>query len=259
MDTEIGVTSTLILLILVLAAIIVFLLPRLRIVVRETETALLFQDGIAKRQLDPGIHWLLPMRDKLERIDIRRRTDVLSGQEILTKDRISIKVSLVFTYQPVDVRKIHLETADAVGALLEQLRLATREAVAGLTLEEVLDGRDALADRIASAAADSAAELGYRLEGVALRDVMLPGNLKRVYAGVLEAKKDSERRLESARGEQAVMRSLANTARMLDGNPALLNLRILQALENGKGSVVFGADGAALRAAEGAASTKPDS
>ena len=69
---------------------------------------------------------------------------------------------------------------------------------------------------------------------------MLPNNLKRAYAGVLEAQKEAERRLEQARGEQAVVRSLANTARMLGENPALVQARMLQALDTGGNTLVFG-------------------
>ena len=129
--------------------------------------------------------------------------------------------------------------------LQEHARIALRNVVFGLTLDEVMEDRETVPNAVLTALGPVAERLGYAIASVAIRDVMLPGNLKRAYAGVLEAKKEAERRLEVARGEQAVLRSLANTARMVEGNPALLQLRMLQAAEGGGNAVHF-----EMRAAE---------
>lgn len=212
-----------------------------RTIVRDTEAVLLYKSGAFDRQLETGAYWITPFSDQIERIDIRPRQRVLSGQEILTKDRIAIKISLVLDYRPEDARKVMEGAVYSDGSLEEAARLALRAEVADLTLDEILEARSDLGDRIAKTLSERATELGFALEGVAVRDIMLPGNLKRAYSGVLEAQKDAERRLEQARGDHAVMRSLANTARLLDGNPSLAQARVLQALETGGNTIMFGA------------------
>ena len=212
-----------------------------RDVIQETEFALHYRDGVFVEQLPPGARWSLPFRDEITRIDKRAQINVLSGQEILTQDRIAVKISLTMTYAPTDPVKLMGQTLHPDMALDEAARLALREAVAALTLDALLEARSDLGDAIREALQDQADALGYTLSAVALRDIMLPNNLKRAYASVLEAQKDSERRLEQARGEQAVMRSLANAAKTLEKNPALVQARMLQALDAGGNTIHFGA------------------
>jgi hypothetical protein len=80
------------------------------------------------------------------------------------------------------------------------------------------------------------------VSGLAVRDVMLPANLKKAYSGALEAQKEAQKNLEKARGEQAVLRSLANSSKLYEEHPSLLQARVIQALANGNNSIVFGAD-----------------
>ena len=100
------------------------------------------------------------------------------------------------------------------------------------------------------ACAGPLATIGVELLDVDIRDVMLPGELKRAFAAVIAARKEGEAALERARGETAALRSLANAGRMLDDNPGLLQLRILQEVGQSSGNtIVFGAPEAAVTAA----------
>lgn len=218
--------------------------------VNEAEFALLYKNGVYDKDLDPGAYWVFPMRDKVERLDKREQFSILSGQEILTKDRIAMKISVVVSYSASDPRKILSEHAYPDTALLEDARLELRRAIAELSLDDVLEARSDLGQKLRATLDPGAAELGYSLTSVEIRDVMLPNNLKRAYAGVLEAQKDAERRLEQARGEQAVMRSLANSAKLLEKNPALAQARMLQALDAGGNTIMFGASDVAMTTAK---------
>jgi regulator of protease activity HflC (stomatin/prohibitin superfamily) len=109
-------------------------------------------------------------------------------------------------------------------------------------LGEVLAARRDLGPELREACAGQLAAIGVELLTVDVRDVMLPGELKRVFASVIAARKEGEAALERARAETASLRALANAGRMLDDNPGLLQLRILQELGESSGnSVVFGA------------------
>ncbi|MDU8942408.1 slipin family protein [Ovoidimarina sediminis] len=198
-----------------------------------------YRNGRFERVLEPGAYWINKLSDHVVRIDVRQRSLVLSGQEILTKDRVAVKVSLSFFLNVSDPKQSHEAVMNALYDLEERARLALRDAVFGMTLDEVMEDREVIPAAVEQALAPVAETMGYALSTVALRDVMLPSNLKRAYAGVLEAQKDAERRLEAARGEQAVLRSLANTARMIEGNPALMKLRLLQAAEGGGNAIHF--------------------
>lgn len=208
------------------------------------QRGLLYRDGRFVRMLDPGAYWINKLTDHVVRIDIRQHSLVLSGQEILTKDRVAVKVSLSIFLGISDPKRSHEESMYALHELEECARLALRDVVFGMTLDAVMEDREAIPAAVHEALVPVAESMGYGLGTVAIRDVMLPPNLKRAYAGVLEAQKDAERRLEAARGEQAVLRSLANTARMIEGNPALMKLRLLQAAERGGNAIHFEVGGA---------------
>ena len=109
-------------------------------------------------------------------------------------------------------------------------------------LDQLLEKKSALDAKLFEKMLVAAEDLGVTMATLAIRDVMLPANLKRAFAGALEAQKDAQRQLEVARGEQAVLRSLANSAKLYESNPSLLQARVIQALSNGNNSIVFGAD-----------------
>ncbi|MCO5296368.1 MAG: SPFH domain-containing protein [Fimbriimonadaceae bacterium] len=145
---------------------------------------------------------------------------------------------------------VSFRIADPVRALLEHeswqlamhavVQVALREVVTGTTADEMLAARGTLGTQIAERVRPRFAELGLELEGsIDVRDITFPGDLKRAFAKVLLARKEGEAALERARGEQAALRSLANSARLIAEHPGLLHLRALQAAEQGA-TVVFG-------------------
>jgi regulator of protease activity HflC (stomatin/prohibitin superfamily) len=181
------------------------------------QRGLLYRNGRLQKEVGPARHRFLKAFGRLDIYDVRRQPLILAGQEILTRDNISARVSLV-------------------GAL---------------SLEELLTKRGDLDAGLLADVAEKAKALGFELPALAIRDVMLPANLKRALAGVLEAKKHAERNLEKARGEQAVLRSLANSSKIYDGYPALLQARRIEAMAQGKNSIIFGGEGVSLAPQKG--------
>ena len=110
------------------------------------------------------------------------------------------------------------------------LQLALREIVGGTKIDELLEARDGIGARLIELAAGPMGDLGLRLLGADIKDVMFPGELKKIFAQVAEARQEGMAALEKARGETAALRNLANAARMVESNPALLQLRTLQAV-----------------------------
>jgi regulator of protease activity HflC (stomatin/prohibitin superfamily) len=210
-----------------------------RIVVEEWERVLAYRDGRFTELLGPGRHRRARRRQRFGRVVVRLRLLVVPSQEVPTADGLTVKVSLLATCRTADPRRWHEAVDGADGFVYAALQVALREAVAGRTLEELLAAREVLPEALRTAVAARAEAVGVVVEDVAVRDVMLPAELRRAAAGVATARAEGQASLERARAEVAATRALANAARMVADQPALLQLRTLQAVETGGATVVL--------------------
>lgn len=209
----------------------------MRIVVQEWERVLLYRDGRFTEVLGPGRHRRPRWRRTRVRVVVRPRLLVVPGQEVLTADGLSVKVSLTVACRTADARRWHEAVEDADGFVYAALQVALREAVAVRTLDELLTARDTVPDDVRARVEAAAGAVGVVVESLALRDVMVPAELRRAAAEVAAARAQGQAALERARGEVAATRALANAARMVADQPALLQLRTLQAVEAGGATV----------------------
>lgn len=221
------------------AVLIVWLRRRLtRITVFEYQRGLLYTDGIFRRVLTPGAYWCFTPRTTITRLDLRPRFVSISGQEVLSADNVGLKLSLAAKFQIVDPLKAAHNSDNYEAALYLELQLALRELVGAVKIDELLDKRQELSAQLFERAAPAIQALGLELLSVNVKDVMFPGDLKRIFAQVVKAQKEGLAALERARGESAALRNLANAARMLEQNPALMQLRLLQTVGDGSGNTV---------------------
>lgn len=216
----------------------------MRIVVQEWERVLVYRDGRFQRELVPGRHRVPRWRHRTVRVGVRPRLLVVPLQEVLTADGLSVKVSLTSTVRVVAARTWHeaVETPDAF--LYTALQIALREAVAGRTLDELLTDRTEVPEQMRAAVAGAASAVGLAVEGLALRDVVVPAELRHAAADLATARAQGLATLERARSEVAATRALANAAKLVETHPGLLQLRALQAVEAGGATVVLTTDGA---------------
>ena len=217
-------------------AVLVFVASRLisrlvrRVIVREYEAGLLYRSGRFVRRLGPGGRIVFPFWEEVVVVDLRKRIATIPGQEVLSVDNVGLKVSVATTYEVVDpVRAIH-GVQSYEEALHVAIQLALRAAVGASKIEDVLAQRMEIGKRLADVVAPTADALGLRLHLVEVKDVMFPGELKKIFAEVVRAQKEGQAALERARGETAALRSLANAARLVEESPALMNLRVLQSV-----------------------------
>lgn len=209
--------------------------------IHDYERGLRYQGGRLVGLAGTGAHVTIRPFSEMRLLDVRPAIVPVDGQEILTADGVTAKISLSARYVVGDAVAAVTRDADFRRTLYLLLQLALRDAVAGRSIEEVLAARRELGPEVREACAARLAELGVELLEVEVRDVMLPAELRRAYAGVVAARKEGQVSLERARAETAALRSLANTGHMLDENPGLLQLRILQQLGDSSGStVVYG-------------------
>ncbi|HXU33360.1 MAG TPA: slipin family protein [Thermoanaerobaculia bacterium] len=216
-------------------------------------TGLLFQDGRLIGQLAPGVHALWRGEGKMQvlALDLREQTLDISGQEIMTADRVTLRLNALVGFRLVDPVKAATEVDDFRQALYRQAQLALRAIVGARDLDALLADKDGLVAELRERLAPAAEALGLELKGVGIRDVILPGEMKEILNRVIEAQKAAEVQLVTRREETAAIRSQANTARIFESNPTLMRLRELEVLEKvavkANLSVVLGEGGLADR------------
>jgi regulator of protease activity HflC (stomatin/prohibitin superfamily) len=194
----------------------------------------------AGRQIIWGIGWTVKM------IDLRKTSLLVAGQEVLTADNVGLKLSLLVTCEISDPAKAAHSTQNWVSDLYNSSQLAVRLIVGGVAVETLLNQRLDIGAQLLARVQPGAARIGVNVIAVDVKDVMFPPDLKRAFAEVLKAKQEGQAALERARGETASLRSLANAARLLDANPALQNLRLMQSLtaaNNAGNTLVLGLPG----------------
>ena len=214
--------------------------------VPEGCAGLLYQKGKFTEVLRAGEHVRWGRKFTLSVTDLRKASLLVAGQEVLTSDNVGIKVSLLVTYQVNDPVKAAHETQNWQGDLYNAAQIALRAVAGGVTVEALLGQRLDIGAQLLARVQPDAVKIGINVTSVEVRDVALPNDLKRAFSEVLKAKQEAQAALERARGESAALRNLANGARMLEGNPALQNLRLMQSLtaaQNGGNTFVLGMPG----------------
>lgn len=199
----------------------------------DEQVGLLFVNGKLESILQPGSYgfWKYNRAIVVKLLDMRLQAMEVSGQEILTKDRVSLRINLSASYRIRDVETVALKLNDYASFIYRELQLRLREAVGTRTLDELLEDKDALNGVVAKAVHQRMQTYGINLESVGVKDIILPGDMKVILNQVVEAKKAAEANLIKRREETQAMRSLHNTAKMMDNNLTLLRLKELEALE----------------------------
>jgi regulator of protease activity HflC (stomatin/prohibitin superfamily) len=201
--------------------------------VADTAVALLIVDGKFTKVLEPGLHvfWKFQRTLKTELVDRRVQTMEVSGQDILTRDKVSLRVNLTALWQVTDAVKARRALQSFVEFVYKELQFALREAVGARTLDELLGAKGTLDREIEANARSKIEQHGITLASLGIKDVILPGEMKEILNRVVEAEKVAQANLIKRREETAATRSLLNTARLMDENPTLLRLKELETLE----------------------------
>jgi regulator of protease activity HflC (stomatin/prohibitin superfamily) len=199
------------------------------VTVMDWERVLRFEDGRFAELLGPGRHRYRRRRTVLRTVDMRPGTLVVPGQELLTSDGITVKVSVMATWHVSDPVAYVTGAQSADHLLYAALQIAVRDRVAATTLDDALAHRDRLSAGLADAAGEEIAHVGITLTSALVKDLMLPGELRRAATETMLAREAGRAELERARAEAAALRTMANAAKLLEEHPALLHLRTIQA------------------------------
>lgn len=200
--------------------------------VPDTAMGLLIVDGELSEVLKPGLtaYWKYHRNLRVELAEMRLQTMEVAGQEILTRDKVSLRLNLTALWQVTDAVKARSVVNNATEYVYKELQLALREAVSSRTLDELLADKGAI-DREVAVSAARLETSGLAVRSVGVKDVILPGEMKTILNQVVEAEKVAQANLIRRREETAATRSLLNTARLMEENPTLLRLKELETLE----------------------------
>jgi len=200
-------------------------------IVFEGYAGLLYHEGKLSATLTAGRHIRWGRNFRLAHVDTRKTLIQVAGQEVLSADSVGVKLSVVLTTQIVDAAKSAQAADNHSAHIYSATQTAIRTVVAGFTMEALLTQRVAIGAQLRELVAAPAEAMGVQIHAVEVRDVMLPGDLRKAFSEVLKAKQEGQAALERARGESAALRNLANAARLIESQPALATLRFLQTLE----------------------------
>jgi len=201
--------------------------------VPEYHIGALFVNGKLSQTLEPGTHafWKVTRKLRIVVTETRLQTLEVSGQEILSKDKVSLRLNLTAGYRVSDPLLAFSKLADFGEYLYKELQFALRSSVGTRTLDELLEDKTALDGVILNQVRARLGGLGLELESVGIKDIILPGEMKALLGKVVEAEKAAQANGIRRREETAATRSLLNTAKVMEDNPVALRLKELETLE----------------------------
>jgi len=201
--------------------------------ISDHELGLLSIDGQFERLLSPGVYtfWALHKAICVDVVDTRLQAIEVSGQEMLTKDKVSLRINLAANYRIVDAVKVRVENKDIGQYLYRELQFGLRQAVGARELDALLANKGELDQVVFDHVVEQLAEQGLEVKSVGVKDIILPGDMKDILSKVVEAQKASEANVIRRREETAATRSLLNTSKLMDSNPTLMRMKELEVLE----------------------------
>ena len=205
----------------------------LQVLVPEHAAGLLVVDGAVAGRLAPGAHafWRYNREVAVEVVDLRLQSVEVSGQDILTRDKVPLRVNLSATWHVADPVTAHAQLHKPADHLYRELQFGLRAAVGTRTLDELLEDRTVIDEVVTGHVRDRLWAHGIVVDTAGVKDIVLPGEVKAILSQVVEATKAAEANTIRRREETAATRSLLNTAKVLDENPTALRLKELETLE----------------------------
>jgi len=201
--------------------------------VESFQRGILYIDGEYQKILEPGVYryWKCDKIATVVSVDMRLRSMEILGQEILTKDKVGIRVNFQAQYQVQDVEKAIKEAKDYEKQLYILLQIGMREYVGSLTLDQLLANKEKVGTYIVSESKVNAEILGVEIMTGGIKDIILPGDVKDIMNQVLIAQKKAQANTIMRQEETASTRSLLNTAKLMDDNAMLLKLKEMEYME----------------------------
>ena len=216
--------------------------PSRRVLVSELEHVVLIKNGRLAGALPPGRHRISRRKDRVWVESALPQLMMIPGQEILTSDGATVRVTVAAVVTIVDPG-VTVIAGEWRARFHVDVQQALRAAVTSVPLEELVANRAGLDGALRDTLAGPAQTMGIEVSQVGIRDLVVAGEPRRLLADVVAARLEGQAALERARGETAVLRNLANAASLLEDNPDLYRVRLLPEISSSTGTTfVIGAD-----------------
>ncbi len=233
MDVSIMVVAAIAVVVFV---VIPILLSAIKIV-KEYERGVVLRLGRFLRVAEPGLNIIIPVIDKMIKVDMRITTREIPAQEVITKDNVSVKVDAIIYYRVVDPEAAVLNVENYDAAVFNLAQTTLRSVLGEVELDDVLARRDELSARIREIIDRKTEDWGVHVTDVEIRDVILPESMVKAMARQAEAERNRRARIIEAEAEKQAAKTLREAAEILGMSPAML--RIIQALKEIKAKTVL--------------------
>ena len=204
-----------------------------KIEIAEYEKGRLFYDQHMERILEEGTYYFWNTKTKVhvEIMDMRTKQLNINGQEILTKDKVTLRINMITRYRITDCIRIACEIEDYMEQLYTMIQLALRETIGALRMDELLENKEAISIKIFEALKQKGEAIYIEILEAGIKDIILPGDMRDIMNTVLIAEKRAQANVITRREEVASTRSLLNTAKLMEENKTLYRLKELEFLE----------------------------
>jgi len=215
----------------IVALVLLFLLNAVKIV-REYERGVIFRLGRLVGAKGPGIFLIIPIVDKMVKISLRTVTLDVPPQEVITKDNVSTQVNAVLFFRVVDPSAAVVEVQNYLEATRQIAMTTLRSVLGGFELDQVLSEREKINVKLQQIVDEQTDPWGIKVKNMEIKDVKLPSDMQRAIARQAEAERDRRAKVINADGEQQAATKLGEAAAIMERNPAALQLRYLQTLND---------------------------
>lgn len=212
------------------AAAIVFALLGIK-VINQYERGVVLTLGRYTGIREPGLRIVIPVFQRLIKVDVRSTPIDVPKQEIITKDNVTVGVDAVVYLRVIEASKAVLETTNYIYATSQFAQAALRDVTGNADMDELLSKREEISQRIKEIVDSETDKWGIDVENVKIQNIELPQDMKRAMAKQAEAERERRAVIITAEGEKAAAQSVADAAEMLSKIPGGINIRTLQTLE----------------------------
>ena len=220
-----GVYTIIFVLVIVL---VLFVRPK---IINQFERGVVLKMGKYQKTFNPGIHLIIPILQKVTKVDVRTRTCDIPPQEVITKDNVTVKVDAVVYMRVLNPEKAVLEIANFSTATSNFVASALRDVTGNFELDDLLGKREEIAEQLKQIVDTQTDKWGIDIESVRLQNIELPSDMKRAMAKQAEAERERRAAIIAAEGEKSAAQAVSDAAQMLNRVPGGMNIRTLQTLE----------------------------
>jgi regulator of protease activity HflC (stomatin/prohibitin superfamily) len=215
-----------------LVLLIIFVLLRAIRVIPEYERGVMFTLGKFTGIRNPGLNLVLPIIQKMRRVDMRLATAEVPRQEVMTKDNIPMLVNAVVYFKVVDPEAVIIKIEDYIFAIRQYTQAALRDVIGNNEMDSVLMERLQIAEAIREIVDAETSDWGVDIESIKIQELELPAEMKRAMARQAEAERERRATIIASQGELEASKNLRAAADELASSPGALHLRSLQTIRD---------------------------